>query len=923
MTSALLSALAMSAGCTYDFDQFKVTAPGPDRDMRTPTDGIDPADMPDQRPDLDPDMPMPPVVPGGVAAACDAERLCAAGLECLSGYCVQPCDEDAQACPETARCVQLGPQRRVCMLSCELLAQPNCPEQPGGQPLSCVPWLEARHAEVSLYSPVCQLDQDGDGVPDAQDNCPTTPNSDQRDRDGDGQGDACDSSPLCHPAQQSGRVDYGSAEYLASDFATPSLIDGALLPIVGGVNLSGEATDTRLMLDRVAAAMRPLSAALYPTMDQAIATAQAHPNMMLTPGRLPQDTHQSGRALFMSPDGALAQGAPLRDTIHESVWATTVRGDLLAMTYNQPASSGATTSTLSSFTTTSGALGARLNVSNPRRVAWHVTRGAQDELLFYSGAQTDGNNANPVTIVLRINAQRNVVQQINLPLPTPDAAGPVEPFLLQLRNGLTLLVDRRRGQGWRVDLASQTMTRLEALDVALSVASPRFVSVGESGAFIILGRDAEDATRLRATEHAPACTPAMMALDADADGVPDLLDVCPYAADPDQLDTDGDGLGDACDEDDDNDGIPDAADGYADPNDPEQWISQALDTDNDGVPNAQDPDDDNDGIPDAQDRLPLDTNNDGVPNDLDPDDDSDGVPDAVERASLTDPHDPMSFPNAGKVAFVRVRGGQRSVELVPISPSATSAPWPTPAEHSPHRPRLSEDGQSLIALAGPPEQTTSIYWDDLDPNTPNGLTLELGFALRGATPLSVGQIAADQPPTLLSLLTTHKRMTQPERWDLSIYQVQSASYSPLLTTFPELDEPRLLSANQVYFLGAPSRCVDCMSAYDLTLSNQRVRPLVQNLVGLRQLTSATGEAVTLAADASGRPVVRVNELPLPLPPDVSRVDSVAATGQPQSLVLSGASAQGSYDLWYYHGRMKRWYKLLSSEDDLVEVDWKR
>ncbi len=36
------------------------------------------------------------------------------------------------------------------------------------------------------------LDQDGDGVPDAIDNCPTTYNPDQADADGDGVGDACD-----------------------------------------------------------------------------------------------------------------------------------------------------------------------------------------------------------------------------------------------------------------------------------------------------------------------------------------------------------------------------------------------------------------------------------------------------------------------------------------------------------------------------------------------------------------------------------------------------------------------------------------------------------------------------------------------------------------------------------------------------------
>jgi predicted dienelactone hydrolase len=40
-----------------------------------------------------------------------------------------------------------------------------------------------------------ELERDGDGVPDAADNCPGTANGDQADADGDGTGDACDPTP--------------------------------------------------------------------------------------------------------------------------------------------------------------------------------------------------------------------------------------------------------------------------------------------------------------------------------------------------------------------------------------------------------------------------------------------------------------------------------------------------------------------------------------------------------------------------------------------------------------------------------------------------------------------------------------------------------------------------------------------------------
>jgi hypothetical protein len=57
--------------------------------------------------------------------------------------------------------------------------------------------------------------------------------------------------------------------------------------------------------------------------------------------------------------------------------------------------------------------------------------------------------------------------------------------------------------------------------------------------------------------------------DSDDDGIGDNGDLCPADPDPAQIDTDGDGMGDACDPDDDNDGVEDALDAY--PKDPARW----------------------------------------------------------------------------------------------------------------------------------------------------------------------------------------------------------------------------------------------------------------------------------------------------------------------------------------------------------------
>ncbi|MFC1849107.1 thrombospondin type 3 repeat-containing protein [candidate division CSSED10-310 bacterium] len=67
-------------------------------------------------------------------------------------------------------------------------------------------------------------------------------------------------------------------------------------------------------------------------------------------------------------------------------------------------------------------------------------------------------------------------------------------------------------------------------------------------------------------------------IDADHDNIPDIFDNCPTAANTNQIDTDSDTLGDACDPDDDDDGLEDVFD-----NCPLVPNLNQLDQDDDGV----------------------------------------------------------------------------------------------------------------------------------------------------------------------------------------------------------------------------------------------------------------------------------------------------------------------------------------------------
>ena len=135
--------------------------------------------------------------------------------------------------------------------------------------------------------------------------------------------------------------------------------------------------------------------------------------------------------------------------------------------------------------------------------------------------------------------------------------------------------------------------------------------------------------------------------DTDEDGWVDQMDNCPNDSNANQLDTDGDGLGDACDVDLDGDGIAEPADLC--PMDTPKWTSTTVnDHDQDGCHDSlTDFDDDADGILDAADGCPRgdigwassadidDHDGDGCRDMFeDIDDDADGVFDLVDNCPM-------------------------------------------------------------------------------------------------------------------------------------------------------------------------------------------------------------------------------------------------------------------------------------------------
>jgi len=116
--------------------------------------------------------------------------------------------------------------------------------------------------------------------------------------------------------------------------------------------------------------------------------------------------------------------------------------------------------------------------------------------------------------------------------------------------------------------------------------------------------------------------------DGDFDGISNTCDNCPTTSNAAQTDTDGDGLGDACDSDSDGDGIANGSDNCPLVFNPGQDPSACLDSDGDGVLDG------NDNCPSIANAGQEDFDNDATGDACDTDDDNDGVLDGPDNCQF-------------------------------------------------------------------------------------------------------------------------------------------------------------------------------------------------------------------------------------------------------------------------------------------------
>ncbi|MDG1662766.1 MAG: thrombospondin type 3 repeat-containing protein [Pseudomonadales bacterium] len=511
-------------------------------------------------------------------------------------------------------------------------------------------------------------DADNDGIPNGLDNCPSMPNINQLDTDEDGYGNACDETPLGACAS------FASADVpqAISASGTPTILSSLPVTLNGSlssvaiINLAGSHT---YMSDLTFTLTNPSNTSV--TIIESSCGSNDNFDLAL------DDSANSsypcppiGGGTYL-PSNSLA---PFLGQAAGGDWTLSI-----ADTFNDDGGSldswglqictGATSSSSDQFWLegfegannwtpdplgTDSATSGQWSAGNPMQT--QISQGIMQPESSSEGTQAlitnpaggsvgandiDGGAVTAKSPLISLPSATNIALSFDFFFAHDANATSADYFRLKLVDtfNTTLLViaeelgtgDVREGQWTTVN--SINLNAYQGQDVAL------IVEAADDGTSNIVEAGLDN-IKILTTQ-----------LDADSDGIVDSLDKCPNIANPNQINTDNDSFGDACDafpNDPDNDVDGDTISGHIDncpavANGPNDGSNQ-LDNDGDNIGDACDIDADGDGI---------DGNGSGGPgtdiNDLDntiaTDADSDGVDDAG-GGTLNGPDNCLGIANA-------------------------------------------------------------------------------------------------------------------------------------------------------------------------------------------------------------------------------------------------------------------------------------
>lgn len=885
----LITLLLASGGCSLDFDQFEDAPPPETVDMS----GGDTA-MPDMGPGTDAEAPdtggpdAPDMLPPGlvIGASCSDDTECPGG-SCADGYCTIACVHSSE-CPVGASCREFNGVAG-CVADC---VDDSCAGVAERDDLSCVYAVTTD----GRFAKSCLVDSDGDTVPDTNDPCPDDPEGRTTDTDSDGEGDACDAEPLCLPGHTDGIVDLGSVGSMVTDISVPSFVDGPIIPIWGGrQEMANVAAITYLDIRDGTFT----DGGMLPRPGVQFASAPLNGGWLLTPGARDFDEQQVGRFLEVRT-GGISTSFVVDELIHEPTLLTLESGEIYLHAYTEPANSRWTiwrwNRELARFQGVTGGAGGD-------RVKWRAFRDGSGYGYFYS----QGRDLSQRGYLVRVDGSSSTIRTVDW----PDIYAPFDPFIVAGNGGSFWAYERTDGRAWTFTFDDTNIIRTNDFDIQVNLENTQWVATTGGPGFVLIGQQPMAADEWVARGFSLPCFANASALDRDGDTVPDVLDNCPADANELQEGLDDDLLGNACDSDDDGDSRSDTSEITTDV-DGNVTADTSLDTDNDGENNDVDTDRDGDGIPDAEDRWPLDTDNDRIPNQLDRDDDDDGYSDFQEIALDTDPLDSLSIPNGGRVVWV-ADGAERTVQVSTLEGDRSIVDISVGGIAAPHKPRLATS--HVLALDGPPDQATGVTFTEA---TSGGTTTTYNFAapLRGA---DVDPSGGTEPPTLFLVSEN----------DDGIYELSNLFAADALDTrtvlfddFDVIDGPHVSNDGEV-FIAAPPGCTECNVLY-------RRRTMLEpmgfiNVQNPRVVGYSLGTMIFVADDVEG--VERLfrmvgseaREIETPM---WDRIDSVAPLNTGNHVLVSAAMPGGTFDIWFYNGLKDRWEPFATSDDDLIELDWK-